>query len=356
MTSVTSLIAPLLKALDVLEFVARHLHPPQLDALIYEALPAIDPVREALERLDQIEWPDELQAFRERLEAAAAATSQAFAGLDAALTDQNGIMQAYRSLRFNSRALASLYPIAALLPPVSRFFLDASKRDDPTLLERLEQADPNRKEVGIIHASDDRKSRGGFSLYVPEYYDSSESYPLVMALHGGSGHGSDYLWSWLRDARSFGAILVSPTAVGNTWSLMGPDQDSSNLDRILEFVGERWNLDRSRMLLTGMSDGGTFSFVSGLRNESPFTHLAPCSAAFHPMLLDEQDAARVQELPIYLMHGALDWMFPIEMARTAHQGLAEAGANLVYREIADLSHTYPRDENPRVLEWLFRAS
>jgi phospholipase/carboxylesterase len=74
------------------------------------------------------------------------------------------------------------------------------------------------------------------------------------------------------------------------------------------------------------------------------------------MLIGEQDSGRVSELPIYLMHGALDWMFPIEMARTAHQGLAEAGANLVYREIADLSHTYPRDENPRVLEWLFGAS
>jgi hypothetical protein len=23
-----------------------------------------------------------------------------------------------------------------------------------------------------------------------------------------------------------------------------------------------------------------------------------------------------------------------------------------YRELEDLSHTYPRDENPRILEWL----
>jgi phospholipase/carboxylesterase len=25
---------------------------------------------------------------------------------------------------------------------------------------------------------------------------------------------------------------------------------------------------------------------------------------------------------------------------------------LVYREIEDLSHTYPRDENPAILDWL----
>jgi len=32
--------------------------------------------------------------------------------------------------------------------------------------------------------------------------------------------------------------------------------------------------------------------------------------------------------------------------------LQEAGARLVYRELADLSHTYPRDENPKILDWL----
>jgi phospholipase/carboxylesterase len=29
-----------------------------------------------------------------------------------------------------------------------------------------------------------------------------------------------------------------------------------------------------------------------------------------------------------------------------------AGARVVYREVEDLSHTYPRDENPRILDWL----
>src|ERR1044072_8111114 len=50
-------------------------------------------------------------------------------------------------------------------------------------------------------------SRGGFSVYVPEYYTPDRAMPLVMALHGGSGNGRGFLWSWLRDARSLGAIL-----------------------------------------------------------------------------------------------------------------------------------------------------
>ena len=32
--------------------------------------------------------------------------------------------------------------------------------------------------------------------------------------------------------------------------------------------------------------------------------------------------------------------------------LEKAGARIVYREIEDLSHTYPREENARILEWL----
>jgi phospholipase/carboxylesterase len=36
----------------------------------------------------------------------------------------------------------------------------------------------------------------------------------------------------------------------------------------------------------------------------------------------------------------------------ARDALQSAGAKLVYREIEDLSHTYPRDENPKILAWL----
>lgn len=114
----------------------------------------------------------------------------------------------------------------------------------------------------------------------------------------------------------------------------------------------RWQVDDSRVLLTGMSDGGTFSYLSGLRSDSPFTHLAPIAASFHPMLVEVAEAARLEGLPVYLTHGALDWMFDIEVARLAADTLTRAGVNLTYREIDDLSHTYPREENDRILDWL----
>ncbi len=52
------------------------------------------------------------------------------------------------------------------------------------------------------------------------------------------------------------------------------------------------------------------------------------------------------------MYGALDRMFPVSLAREAARVLEEAGDEIAYHEIVDLSHTYPREENARLIEWL----
>jgi phospholipase/carboxylesterase len=71
-------------------------------------------------------------------------------------------------------------------------------------------------------------------------------------------------------------------------------------------------------------------------------------------LLDGADRERMNGLPVYLVHGVLDWMFPIDVARMARDALTAAGARVTYREIADLSHAYPREENLRILDWLLQ--
>ena len=83
----------------------------------------------------------------------------------------------------------------------------------------------------------------------------------------------------------------------------------------------------------------------------PFTALAPISGVLHPANLGNGNLNRAAGMRIYLVHGALDWMFPVGLARMARDELEAAGADLMYREIEDLSHTYPREENARILEW-----
>jgi phospholipase/carboxylesterase len=345
---IVAVLPPLLQTLDSLTFVGRHLHPPDFDRVMEIAGTPDEALRAVRPRLT--ECPEQFAGVKAALEAASDAALAACEGLRAVQNGEGDLASVFRALRNIPRALEALYPLAATLPPVNEFFVEPALRQDSELLSCL--AAPAKENSGILHDHNEPGSRGGFSLYVPEYYDPDSAWPLVMALHGGSGNGRGFLWSWLRDARSRGAILVAPTARGRTWALMGEDIDTPNLVRILEFVRSRWNVDARRMLLTGMSDGGTFCYVSGFESTSPFTHLAPIAATFHPLLAEVADAQRLHGLSIHIVHGRRDWMFPVQVARQTQQALSAAGAAVIYRELEDLSHAYPREVNAAILDWL----
>lgn len=341
------LLPPLLQALEALQFVARNLHPPAYDAMM-EAIGAPDDALQTA-RASLGAWSDDFAELRHHLDAASEAALTGIAGLRAARGPGGDITTVFRALRHGPRAQEALYATVARLPPVSSFFLPPALREDTALAERLAQ--PAAQGTGVIHGGE-AGVRGGFSLYVPEYYTPDRSWPLVVALHGGSGNGRGFLWSWLADARARGAIVLAPTAVDGTWALMGDDADTPNIARMLDMLQSRYHIDASRRLLTGMSDGGTFCHVSGLRADSPFTHLAPVAATFHPLMAQFADADRLRDLPIQLVHGRLDWMFPVQTARDARDALSVAGARVSYRELDDLSHCYPREINGALLDWL----
>jgi len=345
---IVALLPPLLDSLEALGFVGRYLHPPAFNSVM-EAIGAPDEALRAA-RSSLSKWPEAFAEMRDLLERACDESLATFAELRAVQRGHGDLIAVLRALRHAPRAQEALYPLAAKFPPVSSFFLPQTAREDQDLLARLAEA--SGWQVGILHDHNEFGSRGGLSLYVPEYYTPDRAWPLVMALHGGSGNGRGFLWSWLRDARSSGAILVTPTATGPTWALASDDTDTPNLLRILNAVRSRWNIDSTKLLLTGMSDGGTFCYVSGLDATSPFTHLAPISATFHPLLAEMSDATRLKGLPIFITHGKLDWMFPVQVARQTQAALSAAGADVTYREISDLSHCYPREINAEILQWL----
>ncbi len=348
---IARLTPAVLRALHALEFTGRHISPATLRELIAAVGERGDDLGPALEASRAASWPERLGPVRDCLERSGGAAAEGIAAFLVAEEAPQPMLAAYRALRGYAKAAEALYPLAAHLKPVSQFFLEASARDDGTLASKLAAADPSAKGVGSMHVGGPAGTRGAFSLYVPEYYDPARAWPLVVAMHGGSGNGGAFLWSWVREARTRGFIVLAPTAQGQTWSLMEPEIDGLNIDHMVDQVGHDWNLDPNRQLLTGMSDGGTFTYVLGLRGDCHFTHLAPIAAVFHPMMMASADVARVRGLPVHIVHGTQDWMFPPEIAQGAERTLAQAGAAVVYREVADLSHTYPRDENARILDW-----
>ncbi|HXT78607.1 MAG TPA: hypothetical protein VN702_03515 [Acetobacteraceae bacterium] len=334
-------IPTLLRALAALETASRFMHPPRLPQLADDLDEHDTALRDALARLHATGNADETGILLPAVEYAL----QACEGVRAAPAQPNPMVSAYRAMRQLSRSLEALYPLATDLDSVSNFFLEPSAH-------RAAPHPPFAAGTGVAHVRNQTNQRGGFSIYVPEDCDHATPMPLIMALHGGAGHGRLFLWNWVREARSRRMIVVAPTAIGSTWSLMEPEVDTDNLARILDNVSNRWSVDASHRLLTGMSDGGTFTLLSGLSENSPFTHLAPVAASFHPLLVAVTEPTRIAGLPIYLIHGALDWMFPVSVGRTAHRTLAAAGAQVTYCEVADLSHAYPRDRNGDILDWL----
>ena len=178
---IVAVLPPLLQSLEALGFIARHLNPPDFGEVMEAAGQPDQALKAVRPRLAN--WPEPFADIQTSLETASDAALAAFDGLRAVQRGDGDLIAVFRALRHLPRAQEALYPLAAKLPPVSSFFVDPVLRDDAGLLARLEA--PAEAGTGIVHHRNEPGSRGGFSLYVPEYYTPDRAWPLVMALHGG---------------------------------------------------------------------------------------------------------------------------------------------------------------------------
>jgi phospholipase/carboxylesterase len=332
-----------------MEAALRRLHPPDLPELRRQVAPYEAALARAMTVFRSTPPPADLEEFSARFADGAALAHRALALFVETPPAHQAVIRVLESMRTFCRALEALYPLHRL-PALSRYFVE------PAFHGRVDELDPEPPEgasVGLHKTAIEGSAggRGGFCLYVPERYDGSAAWPLVVALHGGSGSGDDFIWTWLREARGRRFLLLAPTARGATWSMMGADVDAPALASMVRYVCERWRVNTGSILLTGLSDGATYALLCGLAKDSPFTALAPVSGTLHPAVLGGDRADAIAGRRIYMVHGARDWLFPIAMARAAAGILKQAGADIVFREIDDLSHTYPRDENDRILTW-----
>jgi len=256
---------------------------------------------------------------------------------------QAAYISALRAARKYCRVQEALFPLCGVFPEVNQYFLESGVSFVAMPAEKTHHV-----ETGIIHVGSDqnRYARGGYSLYIPETYSPDRACPLVIALHGGFSHGRDFIWTWLREARSRGFVLFAPTSQAMTWSIANVEADGQPLNRHLEEVYSRVHIDRSRILLTGMSDGGTFALALGMSGNLTYPAIAPVSSALPPV-----DWRQVKGKRILWVHGAQDWIFPVSWAVQSCRDLQQAGADIKLKVIDDLSHTYPREANDTILKW-----
>ncbi len=288
---------------------------------------------------------ESMRKFAERFDAGFAAVENAFAAWtgasDLPLTAR--IPKLLEGMHEIAVAQEIFYQLREPLAPLHGFW-DLPGYD--VVDAAAQPGDASRAPTGVVHVSRGGH-HGGFSLYVPETYAPAVLWPVIVALHGGSGSGRDFLWTWVREARSRGYIVVAPQSRGETWN----EEDDRGLLQILTWLGRNYHIDEHRLLLTGLSDGATFAILYGLAHPTVYRAIAPLCGVLHPANELVGNLERAANVPIYLVHGALDFLFPVTMARLARDTLERSGAAVTYREIADLSHTYPRSENVAILDW-----
>ena len=303
---------------------------------------------ESTGRLSQVDPPDDGQQFHDTFLAGVRHVTNAgesFLGADQR-TYSLTAMDMRRSL---CRGLQVLYGIRSQTPRLAEYWVlpDAAERQD----ESESPLPGNDAPVGVMH-----RRRGApladYSLYVPEGYTPERQWPLIVCLHGAYGRGDHHVWSWLRPAKSRGYMVLAPKSVDGTWSILQPDLDTGSVTGMLEEVCAAYSVDRDRVYLTGLSDGGTFSYLLGLSRPDLFAGIAPVAGDLHGMMDGMLRRKQGIELPIHIVHGAHDHIFPVETIRSGHELLTRLGYNSRYEELPDWGHSYCSFVNEQlVMPW-----
>src|SRR5687768_16515604 len=179
--AIATLIPALLEALERVGWVQRHLYPPLTARLADELGPSAAAVATPLRSFEEAAWPDDVRFMRDRLVEAARQTIDLVTAFVEAARSPHDPIGLYRALRRYAGVQETLYPLAPVFEAVSRWFLTPERRDDSALVARLRAGALRDDEmrVGVLHAGNERGSRGGFSLYVPEQWDGRSPLPLV---------------------------------------------------------------------------------------------------------------------------------------------------------------------------------
>jgi phospholipase/carboxylesterase len=290
--------------------------------------------------------PEDMADFHRRLLEAGAELQKAF-NLFMSAPGPNWTASFLYSRRSLCRALYSLYELQQHLPATSRYFIS---EDGGAPSATCSSSQPGVA-VGFIHR-ERNDHRSDYSLYIPESYTADRQWPLIICLHGGYGEGYEYIWTWLRPARTRGYILVSPKSLDVTWTMTPNSIDTRSILRMLDEVAAEYSIDRSRLYLTGLSDGGIMTYLLGIERHEMFTGIAPVAGALHPVVDPLLRAKTGRELPIFVVHGVHDFIFPVTFTRQTNELLKSLGYNLKYEELPNWGHALTYSINERlVMPW-----
>lgn len=165
-----------------------------------------------------------------------------------------------------------------------------------------------------------------YAVYVPLSYDPAKPIPTIIFLNGKGECGTD----GLRQCYHLGGAIMLDSHKWPFIVLFPQKQDSESLWEneepmamaVLEQAKKDYNIDLSRLYLTGLSQGGHGTWAIAARHPDIFAAIAPvCGWG------DENIAKKVANLPIWTFHGDNDKAVDIERSREMERWISTAGGS-----------------------------
>jgi predicted peptidase len=200
-----------------------------------------------------------------------------------------------------------------------------------------------------------RASAGlGYLLYLPPDYAAQpdKKWPVVFFLHGAGERGSDLeilkvhgLPKEIEQGKDFPFIVVAPQCpLNERWiNRLG------KLDLLFDEIMQNYRVEEKQVYLTGMSMGGQGTWFWTTSHPERFVAIVPVCGRSYP-----EKAGLIKTLPIWVFHGALDPIVPLEESTRMVEALRAAGSDGYFTVYPDIEHdswsaTYA---NPELYAWL----
>jgi predicted peptidase len=166
-----------------------------------------------------------------------------------------------------------------------------------------------------------------YAVFVPSTYDLKTPYPIILALHGAGMCGSDGLKEL---AEGLGAAVQLDVAKWDKFIIVFPqkqtaednweDEEQMVMTEFKQTLDE-FNVDKSRMYLTGLSQGGHGTFAIGSRHPGMFAALAPiCGWG------DKSMVEGLSKTPMWIFHGEADEVINVDRSKEMFEWLKAVDA------------------------------
>ncbi|OGO34410.1 MAG: hypothetical protein A2W35_09470 [Chloroflexi bacterium RBG_16_57_11] len=195
-------------------------------------------------------------------------------------------------------------------------------------------------------------------LYLPEGYadQPQKTWPLIFFLHGYGDRGDNLFllakaspFMFIREKGPLPFIIVAPLLSAYQGYSSFPEE---YLDGVLAEVQGNYRVDPQRIYLTGLSMGGEAAYRLAVHRPETFAALVLLSCYVDSITYSLLD--RIKDLPVWVIHGENDTVFPLVKAQQPVEALEAVGGNVQLTILEDHDHDTWTDtySDPAFYDWL----